>query len=61
MWMIMAPDAAQLNNFENDLVKSFKDAAKRTRQHDGTMIGKLQAALDRLTAVKMELAKERHD
>ena len=59
MWMFAACDVARLNNFEHDHVKHVKDGAKRTRQHEGTMIEELEAVVDRLDAVKMTLEKER--
>ena len=44
--------SARLDNFEHDHIKNVKDAPKRTRGHDGTMLEELKAVIDRLDAVK---------
>ena len=58
MWMFEPVDAARLNNFEFDHIKNVKDAPKRTRGHKKTMLEELKAVLDRLDAVKRQLARE---
>jgi hypothetical protein len=57
-WMFAPADAARLNNFEFEHIKHMKDAPKRTRGHEGTMLEELQAVVDRIDAVKTQLARE---
>ena len=57
-WMFAPVDAARLNNFEHDHIKNAKDAPKRTRGHGGTMLEELKAVVDRIDAVKTQLARE---
>ena len=56
--MFAPVDAARLNNFEDDHIKNVKDAPKRTSEHKGTMLEELKAVVDRLDAVKTQLAGE---
>ena len=56
--MFSPVDAARLNNFEFDHIKNVKDAPKRTRGHEGTVLEELKAVVDRLDAVKTQLAEE---
>ena len=58
MWIFAPVDAARLNNFEHDHIKNVKEAPKRTRGHEGTMLEELKAVVDRLDAVKTQLAAE---
>ena len=57
-WMFAPADAARLNNFEFEHIKHVKDAPKRTRGHEGTMVEELKAVVDRIDAVKTQLARE---
>ena len=57
-WMFAPADAARLNNFEFEHIKHVKDAPKRTRGHEGTMLEELKAVVDRIDAVKTQLARE---
>ena len=58
MWMFAPVDAARLNNFAHDHIKNVKDAPKQTRGHERTMLEELKAVVDRLDAVKTQLAGE---
>ena len=40
-WMFAPADSARLNNFEFEHIKHVKDAPKRTRGHEGTMLEEL--------------------
>ena len=57
-WMFAPVDAARLNNFEFEHIKHVKDAPKRTRGHEGTMLEELKAVVDRIDAVKTQLRRE---
>ena len=57
-WMFAPPDAARLNNFEFEHIKHVKDAPKRTRGHEGTMLEELKAVVDRIDTVKTQLGRE---
>jgi hypothetical protein len=58
-WIFAPGDAARLNNFEFEHIKHVKDAPKRTRGHEGTMLEELKAVVDRIDAVKTQLARSR--
>ena len=57
-WMFAPANAARLNNFEFEYIKHVKDAPTRTRGHEGTMLEEPKAMVDRIDAVKTQLARE---
>lgn len=59
MVMFGAADLARLNNAEGDHVAHVKDAAKRTRQHEATMMNELHGVISRMDAVKVMRGIER--
>ena len=54
-----AVDLARLNNAEHDHVRHVKNAARRTRQHERTMMQELHHVVDRMGAVDVLHGQER--
>ena len=54
-----AVDMARLNNAEHDHVRHVKHAARRTRQHERTMMHELHHVVDRMDAVDVLHGQER--